>query len=75
MAPNRDVAKNVSDANRPLRRKKVLLRRPQDYPIYAEVPETAFSCNGQVDGGYYADTDAQCQVRWFPGIQDGKKIS
>ena len=23
----------------------------EDYPIYAEVPETAFSCSGQVDGG------------------------
>jgi hypothetical protein len=34
----------------------------QDYPILAEVPETAFSCSGQVDGGYYADKDAQCQV-------------
>merc|ERR1711887_340689 len=27
----------------------------EDYPIYAEVPETAFACDGQVDGGYYAD--------------------
>merc|ERR1711936_1465702 len=34
----------------------------EDYPIYAEVPETAFSCDGQVDGGYYADPEAQCQV-------------
>jgi hypothetical protein len=34
----------------------------QDYPILAEVPETSFSCSGQVDGGYYADKDAQCQV-------------
>ena len=23
----------------------------EDYPILAEVPETAFSCEGQVDGG------------------------
>ena len=23
----------------------------QDYPIYASVPETAFTCDGQVDGG------------------------
>ncbi len=23
----------------------------EDYPILAEVPETAFSCQGQVDGG------------------------
>merc|ERR1712018_162472 len=33
----------------------------EDYPIYAETPETAFSCDGQVDGGYY-DEEAQCQV-------------
>ena len=32
----------------------------EDYPIYAEVPETAFSCEGQVEGGYYSGrvTDA-----------------
>ena len=23
----------------------------EDYPIYAEAPETAFSCEGQVNGG------------------------
>merc|ERR1712121_220852 len=34
----------------------------EDYPIYAEVPETAFACDGQVDGGYYADPEAECQV-------------
>merc|ERR1719402_639801 len=34
----------------------------EDYPIYAEIPETAFSCDGQVDGGYYADPEAECQV-------------
>ncbi len=34
----------------------------QDYPIYAEVPDTVFSCDGQVDGGYYADPEAECQV-------------
>merc|ERR1712130_413103 len=34
----------------------------EDYPIYAEVPETAFTCDGQVDGGYYADVEAECQV-------------
>merc|ERR1712107_26553 len=26
------------------------------------VPETAFTCDGQVDGGYYADGEAECQV-------------
>merc|ERR1712173_493217 len=34
----------------------------EDYPIYAEVPETAFACDGQVDGGYYSDGEAECQV-------------
>jgi len=34
----------------------------EDYPIYAEVPETAFACDGQADGGYYADPEAECQV-------------
>ena len=34
----------------------------EDYPIYAEVPETGFSCDGQVDGGYYSDPEAECQV-------------
>jgi len=33
-----------------------------DYPIFAEVPETSFLCDGQVDGGYYADPEAECQV-------------
>jgi len=34
----------------------------EDYPIYAEVPETGFVCDGQVDGGYYADPEAECQA-------------
>eukprot|EP00096_Caligus_rogercresseyi_P004218 TRINITY_DN183_c0_g3_i1.p1 TRINITY_DN183_c0_g3~~TRINITY_DN183_c0_g3_i1.p1 ORF type:complete len:269 (+),score=69.33 TRINITY_DN183_c0_g3_i1:59-865(+) len=34
----------------------------EDYPIYAEVPESGFECEGQVDGGYYADPEAECQV-------------
>ena len=25
----------------------------EDYPIYAEVPESGFVCDGQVDGGEY----------------------
>ena len=33
----------------------------QDYPILAEVPETAFSCEGRIEGGYYADVESQCQ--------------
>jgi len=34
----------------------------EDYPILAEAPETEFSCEGQVNGGYYADPEAECQV-------------
>ena len=26
------------------------------------MPETAFVCDGQVDGGYYADPEAECQA-------------
>jgi len=33
-----------------------------DYPIFAEVPETSFLCDGQTEGGYYADPEAECQV-------------
>ena len=33
----------------------------EDYPIFAEVPETSFVCDGQVDGGYYADVEGECQ--------------
>lgn len=32
-----------------------------DYPIFNEVPSTAFSCEGR-PGGYYADIEARCQV-------------
>merc|ERR1711892_346124 len=34
----------------------------EDYPIFSEVPESGFVCDGQVDGGYYADPEAECQV-------------
>ena len=33
-----------------------------DYPIFAEVPDTSFLCDGQVDGGYYSDPEAECQA-------------
>merc|ERR1740131_192642 len=33
-----------------------------DYPIFSEVPESSFTCDGQVDGGYYADPETDCQV-------------
>eukprot|EP00096_Caligus_rogercresseyi_P010509 TRINITY_DN3859_c0_g1_i1.p1 TRINITY_DN3859_c0_g1~~TRINITY_DN3859_c0_g1_i1.p1 ORF type:complete len:147 (+),score=47.36 TRINITY_DN3859_c0_g1_i1:331-771(+) len=36
----------------------------QDYPVFAFVPETSFTCQGndRVDGGYYADTETNCQA-------------
>ena len=34
----------------------------EDYPILANVPETTFGCEGQVEGGYYADPEGECQV-------------
>ena len=34
----------------------------EDYPIYAEVPDTGFTCDGQVEGGKYADPGSECQV-------------
>ena len=34
----------------------------EDYPIYAEVPETAFSCDGQVDGGNLTAFDSYFRV-------------
>merc|ERR1712055_1215571 len=34
----------------------------EDYPILSEVPETSFTCDGQVDGGYYGDVEAECQA-------------
>ena len=30
----------------------------EDYPILATVPETAFTCEGRTEGGYYADVSA-----------------
>ena len=31
-----------------------------DYPIFAQPPETSFVCDGYIDG-YYADAEARCQ--------------
>ena len=33
-----------------------------DYPTYASIPDTSFTCAGRVMGGYYADVETQCQV-------------
>merc|ERR1711953_1653186 len=51
-----------SDSNLAMLEKAVPGVPGEDYPIYAEVPESGFSCDGQVDGGYYADPEAECQV-------------
>merc|ERR1711892_1463301 len=51
-----------SDDNLAMMEKSVPGVPGEDYPIYAEVPETGFGCEGQVDGGYYADPEAECQV-------------
>merc|ERR1711881_566149 len=34
----------------------------EDYPIYASVPDTGFTCDGLVEGGYYADPASECQA-------------
>jgi len=44
----------------------------EDYPIYAEVPESAFTCEGQVEGGYYADEEAECQVFHICAAEEAK---
>ncbi|KAG7176923.1 U-scoloptoxin(01)-Cw1a-like 1 [Homarus americanus] len=33
-----------------------------DYPVYASVPDTTFTCEAQQHPGLYADVDAQCQT-------------
>jgi hypothetical protein len=45
----------------------------QDYPIFAEVPETSFSCEGRVEGGFYADVQSQCQPFHICG-NDGESL-
>merc|ERR1719312_1226227 len=32
-----------------------------NYPVFAQVPHTSFSCHGRAEG-YYADQEAQCQA-------------
>merc|ERR1712183_728222 len=41
-------------------------------PSDAEVPESAFSCEGQVEGGYYADEEAECQVFHICAAEEAK---
>ena len=30
------------------------------------MPDTGFSCDGRVEGGYYSDPGAECQVSFYP---------
>ena len=46
----------------------------QDYPLYGEIPQTDFSCQGRVFGGFYADPASQCQVFHVCG-RTGEKYS
>lgn len=39
-----------------------------DYPIFAQAPESAFTCEGK-DDGMYADVEARCQV-WHQCFRD-----
>ncbi|XP_059091672.1 uncharacterized protein LOC131887156 [Tigriopus californicus] len=57
-----DALAGISDSNLAMLEKAVPGVPGQDYPIYASVPETPFTCDGQVEGGYYADPATQCQV-------------
>nr|XP_015913093.1 U-scoloptoxin(01)-Cw1a-like [Parasteatoda tepidariorum] len=36
----------------------------QDYPTYSELdfPKTRFTCKNKLNGGYYADIEADCQM-------------
>ena len=51
-----------SDDNLAMLEKAVPRVSGEDYPIYAKVPECGFACDEQVDGGYYVDPKAECQV-------------
>ena len=47
----------------------------RDYPTLAEVPETSFSCSGQVEGGFYADPEAECQAFHICGGGGGAELT
>ena len=36
-----------------------------DYPTLASVPDTDFSCDNRISGGYYADVQTNCQVIFY----------
>ena len=42
----------------------------EDYPILASVPETAFSCEGRTEGGYYADVSCDYLKKTIHSLLD-----
>ena len=42
----------------------------EDYPILASVPETAFSCEGRTEGGYYADVSCDYLKKTIQSLLD-----
>nr|XP_027234798.1 collagen alpha-2(IV) chain-like [Penaeus vannamei] len=44
-----------------------------DYPTYAEVPDTSFRCEDQQSPGYFADQEAECQV-FHICVAQGRRI-
>jgi len=49
----------------------------QDYPIYAAIPESAFSCQDKTFGGFYADPELDCQVFHIcmPDVDNGDQLT
>jgi hypothetical protein len=37
--------------------------------LVMQVPATGFQCTGRVEGGYYADPAAECQVSIIDGLE------
>ena len=50
-AASDDALAGADDPNLAMLEKAVPGIPGEDYPIYSEVPESAFTCDGQVDGG------------------------
>merc|ERR1719431_1898538 len=42
----------------------------EDYPIFAAVPQTTFTCADKDEGGYYADMETGCQVHHTCGNRE-----
>lgn len=57
-----DLEEKTADTGLDMLMKSVPGIPGEDYPIFSEAPETGFTCEGGVNGGYYADPEAECQV-------------